>query len=102
MTWFRIMIMRYLPAGNSNQGIDNYFLNFAQGVPLGPLLIQDGEFIEEAYLDIGANLGFREQQAFLGYYGGVIDPVDENDNNNTAYVSNASVQYGKSGLFPKN
>jgi len=75
--------------GNSDQGIDNYFLNLAQGVPFGSLLIQDGEFIEEAYLDIGANLGFREQQAFLGYYGGVIDPVDETDNNNTAYVSNA-------------
>ncbi len=75
--------------GNSDQGIDNYFLDFAQGVPFGPLLIQDGEFIEEAYLDIGANLGFRDQQAFLGYYGGVIDPVDENDDNNTSYVSNA-------------
>ena len=75
--------------GNSNQGVDNYFLNFANGVPFGPLQIQDGEFIEEAYLDIGANLGFREQQAFLGYYGGIIDPVDESDNNNTAYVSNA-------------
>ncbi|WP_372974251.1 OmpP1/FadL family transporter [Muriicola sp.] len=75
--------------GSGNQGIDNYFLNFAQGVPFGSLLIQDGEFIEEAYLDIGANLGFREQQAFLGYYGGVIDPVDDTDNNNTAYVSNA-------------
>jgi len=75
--------------GTSNQGIDGYFLNFAQGVPFGPLLIQDGEFIEEAYLDIGANLGFRQQQAFLGYYGGIIDPVDETDDNNTAYVSNA-------------
>ncbi len=75
--------------GNSNQGIDNYFLNFAQGVPFGPLLIQDGEFIEEAYLDIGANLGFGDQQAFLGYYGGIIDPVDETDDNNTSYVSNA-------------
>ncbi len=76
-------------AGNSPQGIDNYFLNFAQGVPFGPLLIQDGEFIEDAYLDIGANLGFGDQQAFLGYYGGVIDPLDETDNGNTDYVSNA-------------
>lgn len=76
-------------AGNSTQGIDNYFLNFAQGTPFGPLLIQDGEFIEEAYLDIGENLGFRDQQAFLGYYGGLIDPVDVNDDNNTSYVSNA-------------
>jgi len=76
-------------SGTSDQGIDGYFLNSAQGVPFGPLLIQDGEFIEDAYLDIGANLGFREQQAFLGYYGGIIDPVDDTDNNNTAYVSNA-------------
>lgn len=75
--------------GNSDQGIDNYFLNLANGVPFGPLLIQDDEFIEEAYLDIGASLGFVDQQAFLGYYGGIIDPVDFEDDNNTDYISNA-------------
>ncbi|MCK0189362.1 outer membrane protein transport protein [Arenibacter sp. F20364] len=79
-------------AGNSDQGIDNYFLDLANGVPFGPLLIQDGEFIEEAYLDIGASLGFVDQQAFLGYYGGIIDPVDFLDDNNTDYISNA--KYG--------
>ncbi|MDL5514691.1 outer membrane protein transport protein [Arenibacter sp. M-2] len=76
-------------SGNSNQGIDNYFLNMADGVPFGPLLIQDDEFIEEAYLDIGATLGFVDQQAFLGYYSGILDPVDFSDDNNTAYISNA-------------
>ena len=76
--------------GNSNQGVDNYFLNFAQGTPFGSLLLQDGEFIEDAYLDIGARQGFGNQQAFLGYYGGIIDPVDFDDDNNTAYVSNAT------------
>ncbi|SHJ49792.1 Outer membrane protein transport protein (OMPP1/FadL/TodX) [Arenibacter nanhaiticus] len=76
-------------AGLSNQGIDNYFLANANGVPFGPLLIQDDEFIEEAYLDIGAQLGFIDQQAFLGYYGGLIDPMDETNDNNTSYVSNA-------------
>ncbi|MBT8322322.1 MAG: outer membrane protein transport protein [Eudoraea sp.] len=75
--------------GNSTQGIDNYFLSAAQGIPFGNILIRDGEFIEDAYLDIGSSLGFAEQQAFLGYYGGVIDPVDDSDDNNTAYVSNA-------------
>ena len=79
----------FVANGNSTQGIDNYFLSFADGVPFGQLLLQDGEFIEEAYLDIGSSLGFSEQQAFLGYFGGVIDPVDVNDDNNTAYVSNA-------------
>ena len=40
------------------------------------------EYLEEAYLDIGAQQGFTDQQAFLGYYGGIIDPVDETDDNN--------------------
>jgi len=75
-------------AGNSNQGIDNYFLNFADGIPFGSILIQDDEFIEDAYLDIGAQQGFGTQQAFLGYYGGIIDPIEMEDSN-TAYINNA-------------
>ena len=80
----------FFASGRTNQGIDNYFLNFSSGTPLGPLFLQDGEFIEQAYLDIGAELGFADQQTFLGYFGGVIDPVDINDNDNRTYVSNAS------------
>tara|TARA_R110002051_G_scaffold170841_1_gene241423 strand:- start:10208 stop:11707 length:1500 start_codon:yes stop_codon:yes gene_type:complete len=68
-------------------GIDQYFLNFAQGTPLGPLKLQDGEFIEDAYLDIGASLGYGNQQAFLGIFGGIIDAVDPNDDANVDYVS---------------
>jgi long-subunit fatty acid transport protein len=75
-------------AGSANEGIDNYFLNFAQGVPFGDILLQDGEFLEDAYLDIGSNFGFGDQQTFLGYFGGLIDPATA-DNDNTAYVSNA-------------
>ncbi|NER15307.1 aromatic hydrocarbon degradation protein [Leptobacterium flavescens] len=80
----------FLARGTSNQSIDQYFLNFAQGQALGPILIQDGELIEEAYLNIGSDLGFGPQQAFLGFFGGVIDPVDPNDDANTQYVSNAT------------
>ncbi|XLS28500.1 OmpP1/FadL family transporter [Flavobacteriaceae bacterium M23B6Z8] len=75
-------------AGDSNQSIDQYFLNFANGIPFGSLLIQPGEFIEDAYLNIGADLGFGAQQAFLGYFGGVIDPLDPDDDNNIDYISN--------------
>ncbi|MDM9630956.1 aromatic hydrocarbon degradation protein [Robiginitalea aurantiaca] len=75
--------------GNTPVGIDQYFLNYAQGVPLGPLRVQEGEFIEDAYLDIGGSLGFGAQQAFLGFQSGFIDPVDFEDNNNTEYFSNA-------------
>ncbi|WP_405380977.1 OmpP1/FadL family transporter [Maribacter sp. LLG6340-A2] len=76
-------------SGNSTQGIDNYFLNYAQGTPFGSILLQEGEFLEDAYLDIGASQGFSDQQAFLGYYGGLLDPLNDDDAN-TDYVSNAS------------
>ncbi len=76
-------------SGNTSEGIDNYFLNFANGVPFGDILLRDGEFLEDAYLDIGEAQGFKDQQAFLGYFGGIIDPVSE-DNDNTSYLSNAS------------
>jgi len=90
--------------GSSDQGIDNYFLNFAQGLPLGNILLQDGEFIENAYLDIGsdpeAQNPYADQQAFLGYYGGIIDPAALEDGN-TVYNSNA--QYGSvNQLFTRN
>jgi len=74
--------------GTSDQGIDNYFLSFAQGTPFGAILLQDGEFIEDAYLDIGSQSGFIDQQSFLGYYGGIIDP-ENTDDDNTVYNSNA-------------
>lgn len=75
-------------SGNTTQGIDNYFLNFAQGQALGPLRVQQGEFIEDAYLDIGSSLGFGAQQAFLGFQGGIIEPTVDDDAN-TSYTSNA-------------
>ena len=79
----------FFASGTNFTGIDTYFLNFAQGVPFGSLLIRDNEFIEDAYLRIGSSLGYGPQQAFLGYFGGVINPVDETDLEGTDYVSNA-------------
>lgn len=76
--------------GRSNQGIDGYFLDFAQGVPVGDIETLEGELIENAYLDIGSNLGFGAQQAFLGFQAFIIDPTIPDDPNNTQYVSNAS------------
>ena len=78
----------FFASGNTSQGIDNYFLNFAQGQQLGPLRVQQGEFIEDAYLDIGASLGFGAQQAFLGFQAGIIEPTADDDAN-TTYFSNA-------------
>ncbi|MEZ4809360.1 MAG: aromatic hydrocarbon degradation protein [Allomuricauda sp.] len=78
----------FYATGNTSLGIDNYFLNFAQGQALGPLRVQQGEFIEDAYLDIGASLGFGAQQAFLGFQAGIIEPTADDDAN-TSYFSNA-------------
>ncbi|MEM9142128.1 MAG: outer membrane protein transport protein [Bacteroidota bacterium] len=75
-------------SGNSSQGIDNYFSNFAQGVPLDVILPFEGEFLEEAYQAIGNTpTGFVDQQAFLGYHSGILVADDEDDLNNTAYSS---------------
>lgn len=75
-------------SGSSDQGLDNYFLSYADGVPFGSILLRNNEYIEDGYLDIGATQGFQDQQAFLGYYGGIIDPTDQ-DNATSTYVSNA-------------
>lgn len=82
----------FFASGSTSQGIDNYFLNFAQGIPFGDILPLQNESLVDAYLNIGAELGFAEQQAFLGYFGGLIDPEEENNQNGTSYISNA--QYG--------
>ncbi len=73
-------------SGNSNNSISSYFLSNANGLAFSDIQILPGEFIEEAYLNIGSQLGYNYQQAFLGYYGGVIDPADPSDPNNTVYV----------------
>lgn len=85
-------------SGNSDQGIDGYFLNFAQGVPFGSILLQDNELIENGYLDIGAQQGFADQQAFLGYYSGVIDPATIDDDN-TIYSKAANYTTVDQDLF---
>jgi len=80
---------------NPNNSIDSYFLSFTNNIeiPFGILKLQPGELIEDAYADIGGipNNGYQIQQAFLGYWSGIIDPVnlDDNTNNNEVnYMSN--------------
>ncbi|MFL0352120.1 OmpP1/FadL family transporter [Xanthomarina sp. GH4-25] len=87
----------WLAYGNSPTSIDRYFLGITenQAVPFGVLKLQPGEYLEEAYADIGssANYGYPVQQVFLGYWSGIIDPVNlDNDTNNdeTNYFSNTA------------
>lgn len=76
----------YFISGESNTSIDSYFLSHANGLAFQDIQALSGEYLEEAYLDIGSSYGYDYQQAFLGYYGGVIDPVDNSDPLNIMYV----------------
>lgn len=77
--------------GLSNEGIDNYFLNYADGFATEDLRLLDGENLSDAYLNIGSapDLGYPAQQAFLGFQAGIIDP-NPDDETETTYVSNAN------------
>lgn len=77
--------------GLSDEGIDNYFLNYADGFATEDLRLLDGENLTDAYLNIGSSpdLGYPAQQAFLGFQAGIIDP-DPDDETETTYVSNAN------------
>jgi long-subunit fatty acid transport protein len=70
---------------NPTNSIDNYFLSYANANPnigqLGiPLKVLQNSFYE--------NLNYEDQQAFLGYNGYIINPVDASNPNNIIYDTN--------------
>ncbi len=73
-------------SGNNNNGIDNYFLYYADGIPSEDLLIYDGETSQSVYTFLGDNYGFADQQAFLGYQSFIINDSGDNYNN---FITNA-------------
>ena len=81
---------------NPNNGIDQYFLFYAQGKYLSDISQLDGESFNEAYNDIGERegLGYPAQQGLFGYEGYVINPIplagsnDPTDANIRDYSSN--------------
>lgn len=78
--------------GNFSNSIASYFYDYANGVELQDLLLLDNETVNQAYGSIGSAFGFTTQQAFLGYWSYILDPVNETNDNNTAY--NATVNSG--------
>lgn len=72
--------------GTSTNSIDQYFLNYADGVSLDLLQLRDGESISELYSYLGENYGYGAQQAFLGYQAYVIEAQND-DPANTSYYS---------------
>jgi len=77
----------FVAQGTSTSSIDNYFLEYANGVPLDLLETVNNETVSDLYLFLGENEGYGAQQAFLGFQGFIINP-DNSDPNNTSYSSN--------------
>lgn len=73
----------YFVSGTNSNSIDDYFLGYADGVPLNLLETMDGESVADLYSYLGANEGFGAQQAMLGYQAYIIDPETEDSNNST-------------------
>ncbi|WP_298137519.1 outer membrane protein transport protein [Flavobacterium sp.] len=67
---------------NPTNSLANYFLSYANGVPLS---VADGT---DYYF---GNMFFNEQQAYLGYQSYMINSTDDTNPNNTAYTSNVPV-----------
>lgn len=88
----RIFDNKYNAIGtNTTRGLDDYFLAFAQEIPFRDIKTYDDESIASSYQYLGENIGFGSQQAFLGYQGYLINPVQETDGNQV-YVSNSNPQ----------
>lgn len=77
----------WIAQGSNNNSIDSYFLDIANfnEVPLEIIQLQPGEYIEEAYAEIGTLYGYDFQQAFLGFHSYIIEPETDSD---TSYYSN--------------
>ncbi|SDS09139.1 OmpP1/FadL family transporter [Christiangramia echinicola] len=72
--------------GFSSNSIDQYFLSYANGIPLDLIDLRENESRSELYSFLGENYGYDAQQAFLGYEGNII-AAEVEDPNNTEYSS---------------
>tara|TARA_R110002033_G_scaffold29812_5_gene66538 strand:+ start:2731 stop:4257 length:1527 start_codon:yes stop_codon:yes gene_type:complete len=95
--------------GTNTNSIDSYFLTYANNsdIQFSTLKLFPGENIEDAYADIGSlQNGYSIQQAFLGYWSGILDPENLDDDTNdyeTNYISNvASGNFNQNYLYASN
>lgn len=77
----------YMAAGRNTNSIDQYFLGYANGIPLDLLVPMENESISNLYSYLGENEGFGAQQAMLGYQAFILNADDPEDFSNTTYTS---------------
>lgn len=78
--------------GRSDQSVDDFFVNNANGYVLDEVSALPNESFSDAYYNIGSdpNLGYNALQGLLGYEGFLINSIDENDSSNTIYEPNST------------
>lgn len=76
-----------IAGGNTAATIGNIFRTQANGIALSNLQTMGGESISDLYAYLGEVEGSSAQNAFLGYQGYIIDPLEDSPNN-TSYISN--------------
>jgi len=81
---------KFNTTGINSNGLDSYFLSYAQGLRLDEISAFEGESLTQAYSEIGRYYGYANQQAFLGYESFIIEPDDINNPGNTSYYSNVN------------
>lgn len=97
----------FVAQGVSPNSIDQYFLGYADGIPLELLETVENETITDLYTFLGENEGFGAQQAFLGYQGFILNPVSNTLENNqyTSTINpgsfNQQYAYAATGLNGK-
>lgn len=104
----------WLAKGINTNSIANYFLAQANGLDEGSISIlrdNDGnpiESITDAYIGIGEEFGYQNQQAFLGYESYILDPPNSNNIYASNVYSNSNKQHynyltsGANGKFSFN
>lgn len=76
-------------SNNFNNTIGSYFFDYANGLRLDEISAFPNETLDEAYINIGNDLGFGHQQAFLGFESFILDPENDVDEN-TSYLLNVA------------
>lgn len=77
----------FLAAGMGNNTIADYFLGYANGIPLDLLVPLQNESDADLYSFLGQDYGFGAQQAFLGHRSEVIIETDPGNFDGTEYES---------------
>src|SRR6056300_144658 len=74
-------------AGLADSGMDQYFTALATNQIAENILAYQNEYIEDAYLRVGAESGFAAQQTLLALYGGLLGLNEGVFSSNAQYTS---------------